>query len=72
MRWLKLMNVEDVVVKEFNPDTGTLDVIQGKGKAIQLEIDDKPKQPVPQYRIQGTMNYGSEVPKTGFDRVVYP
>ena len=39
----------DVVVKEFNPDTGTLDEIKGK----------------PEYRIPGTMTYGPDVPKPG-------
>ena len=44
----------DVVVKEFNAETQTLEEIKGK-----------PSEPVPQYRIQGTMNYGPEVPKPG-------
>ena len=38
---------EDVVVKEFNPETGTLDEIKGE---------------VPQYRIPGTMTYGPGEP----------
>ena len=42
---------DDVEVRELNPETQTLDVI-------------KPG-PKPQYRIQGTMNYGDEVPKPG-------
>ena len=45
---------EDVVVKEFNAESQTLEEIQGK-----------PSKPVPQYRIQGTMNYGPDVPKPG-------
>ena len=42
---------DDVEVREFNPDTQTLDVIESG--------------PKPQYRIQGTMDYGPNVPKPG-------
>ena len=42
---------DDVVVKEFNASTQTLEEIKGK--------------PVPQYRIQGTMDYGPDVPAPG-------
>ena len=46
----------DVVVKEFNPDTGTLD-----------EIGSPPAKsgPQPEYRIPGTMSYGPDVPPAG-------
>ena len=44
----------DVVVKEFKAETQTLE-----------EIASKPSKPTPQYRIQGTMNYGPDVPKPG-------
>ena len=40
----------DVEVREFNPDSGTLDVIEG---------------PVPQYRMPGSMSYGPDVPPPG-------
>ena len=45
---------DDVVVKEFNAETQTLEEIKGK-----------PSKPVPQYRIQGTMDYGPDVPAPG-------
>ena len=45
---------DDVVVKELNPDTGTLD-----------EIEPRKSGPVPQYRIPGTMSYGPDVPPPG-------
>ena len=43
----------DAIVKEFNPDTGTLDEIEPR------------KGPIPQYRIPGTMSYGPDVPAPG-------
>ena len=60
-----LVNVNlrpDVVVKEFNPDTGTLDEIEGGGTQVEHP---PPSGPVPQYRIPGTMSYGPDVPPPG-------
>ena len=45
---------DDVVVKELNAEGARFEEIKGK-----------PSKPVPQYRIQGTMNYGPDVPKPG-------
>ena len=45
---------DDVVVKEFNAETQTLE-----------EIESKPSEPVPQYRLSPVSTYGPEAPKEG-------
>ena len=45
---------EDVVVKEFDPEAGEFN-----------EIAPRKSEPVPQYRIPGTMSYGTAVPPPG-------
>ena len=45
----------DVVVKEFDPEAKEFNEIKPRGK----------NEPVPQYRIPGTMSYGPDVPAPG-------
>ena len=45
---------DDVVVKEFNAETQTLEAIESK-----------PSEPVPQYRLSPMSRYGPEAPKEG-------